>query len=166
MRHSLDKDGNEVSMNLATGATVPAAPGQSFKAMAQGACDFVVDVELINGFMTIMATGEAVYIDSVQAAAFFGFHGLGALIDVNSPAFMKAQQELVKLLTEDRPRRQMILEQGPPRAQRQPNEQTIFNFLTRKYVQRADARQADLGLQYMEAETHDLARELAKWLKG
>lgn len=55
-----------------------------------------------------------------------------------------------------------ILEQKPAT----PDEATIFEFLTRKYVQRADARQADLGLQYMEAETHDLARELAKWLKG
>ena len=37
----------------------------------------------------------------------------------------------------------------------------LFSFLNRKYVQRADDRQRAMGLQYMEAETHDLARELA-----
>jgi len=42
------------------------------------------------------------------------------------------------------------------------DEQTIFNFLQRKYVQRADDRQKTMGLVYMEVETHDLARELEK----
>lgn len=36
-----------------------------------------------------------------------------------------------------------------------------FGFLCRKYVQRADARQSEMGLQYTEAETHDLARAVA-----
>lgn len=40
----------------------------------------------------------------------------------------------------------------------------IFEFLCRKYVQRADYRQKKLGLQYTSAETHDLAEELAKWI--
>ena len=41
-------------------------------------------------------------------------------------------------------------------------EISIFDWLCRKYVQRADARQKSLGLQYTEAETHDLAEEIAK----
>ena len=36
-----------------------------------------------------------------------------------------------------------------------------FEFLCRKYVQRADERQAAMGLQYTEAETNDLAKECA-----
>ena len=43
-------------------------------------------------------------------------------------------------------------------------EALLFGFLERKYVQRADARQKEMGLQYTTAETHDLARELAKFL--
>lgn len=39
-------------------------------------------------------------------------------------------------------------------------EQEVFAFLNRKYVQRADARQKEMGLQYTEAETHDLAKEI------
>lgn len=40
----------------------------------------------------------------------------------------------------------------------------IFEFLEQKYIQRADARQKEMGLQYMTAETHDLSRELAKFM--
>lgn len=43
-------------------------------------------------------------------------------------------------------------------------EADIFALLCRKYVQRADDRQKAMGLQYMEAETHDLAREIAALL--
>jgi hypothetical protein len=43
------------------------------------------------------------------------------------------------------------------------SEAAIFAFLTRKYVQRADDRQRGMGLQYTEAETHDLARELHRF---
>jgi hypothetical protein len=43
-------------------------------------------------------------------------------------------------------------------------EELLFAFLVRKYVQRADARQKSMGLQYIEAETHDLAREIAKFI--
>lgn len=39
-------------------------------------------------------------------------------------------------------------------------EQEVFAFLNRKYVQRADERQKKMGLQYTEAETHDLAEEI------
>lgn len=39
-------------------------------------------------------------------------------------------------------------------------EQEVFAFLNRKYVQRADERQKEMGLQYTEAETHDLAKEI------
>lgn len=46
------------------------------------------------------------------------------------------------------------------------NEKEIYDFLCQKYVQRADARQMSLGLQYTEAETHDLARELVKRFGG
>jgi hypothetical protein len=41
----------------------------------------------------------------------------------------------------------------------------IFEFLTRKYVQRADDRQKSMGLQYTEAETHDLAAEIARFIE-
>ena len=47
-----------------------------------------------------------------------------------------------------------------------PLEDEIFAFLTRKYVQRADDRHKEMGLQYTSAETHDLAREIAKLLHG
>ena len=40
----------------------------------------------------------------------------------------------------------------------------IFDFLNRKYVQRADGRQKEMGLQYMTAETHDLAKEIGRWV--
>jgi hypothetical protein len=39
--------------------------------------------------------------------------------------------------------------------------EAAFQFFTRKYVQRSDARQQAMGLQYTEAETHDLAKETA-----
>lgn len=39
-------------------------------------------------------------------------------------------------------------------------EQEVFAFLNRKYVQRADERQKEMGLQYTAAETHDLAKEI------
>lgn len=42
------------------------------------------------------------------------------------------------------------------------SESLILAWLCRKYVQRADDRQKSLGLQYTEAETHDLAREFYK----
>ena len=45
-----------------------------------------------------------------------------------------------------------------------PNEQAIFEWLQSKYVQTADARQQAMGLVYMKAETHDLARELTMML--
>lgn len=48
----------------------------------------------------------------------------------------------------------MVVDEGPSR------EEQIFAFLCRKYVQRADSRHREMGLQYMEAETHDLARAL------
>lgn len=42
-------------------------------------------------------------------------------------------------------------------------ERAMFEFLSRKYTQTADARQRDLGLQYTQAETHDLAHEMAEF---
>lgn len=41
-------------------------------------------------------------------------------------------------------------------------ENIVFLFLNEKYMQRADSRQKAMKLQYMEAETHDLSREMAK----
>jgi hypothetical protein len=41
-------------------------------------------------------------------------------------------------------------------------EAEVFAFLCQKYVQRADARQKSMGLQYTEAETHGLAADMAK----
>jgi hypothetical protein len=43
-------------------------------------------------------------------------------------------------------------------------ESDLFAFLCRKYVQRADDRQKEMGLQYTEAETHDLAKTIAKFM--
>lgn len=45
-------------------------------------------------------------------------------------------------------------------------QDALFAFLCRKYVQRADDRQRDMGLQYTSAETHDLAKELARFISG
>lgn len=41
----------------------------------------------------------------------------------------------------------------------------LFAFLNRRYVQRADARQKAMGLQYTTAEAHDLALELADFIQ-
>jgi hypothetical protein len=43
-------------------------------------------------------------------------------------------------------------------------EKAIFNLLCQKYVQRADDRQKSMGLQYTEAETHDLAHTIYRSL--
>lgn len=45
-------------------------------------------------------------------------------------------------------------------------ETTLFDLLSRKYVQRADARQKTMGLQYTEAETHDLAKVITRAITG
>lgn len=45
-------------------------------------------------------------------------------------------------------------------------KEKIFRLLDRKYVQRADTRQKSMGLQYMEAETHDLAELIATMVSG
>ena len=45
-------------------------------------------------------------------------------------------------------------------------EAELFAFLTRKYVQRSDYRQTAMGLQYTEAETHDLAKEIARFVQN
>jgi hypothetical protein len=39
-------------------------------------------------------------------------------------------------------------------------------YLSRKYIARADARQASMGLSYIEAEKEDLAREMTKFAAG
>jgi hypothetical protein len=44
-------------------------------------------------------------------------------------------------------------------------EVALFNFLCRKYVQRSDDRQKAMGLQYMTAETHGLAEDLARFFR-
>lgn len=43
-------------------------------------------------------------------------------------------------------------------------ERDLLAFLTKRYVQHADNRQRMMGLQYMTAETHDLARTIAAFL--
>ena len=43
-------------------------------------------------------------------------------------------------------------------------ESDLFAFLCRKYVQRADELQKAMGLQYTEAETHDLAKMIANFI--
>lgn len=42
-------------------------------------------------------------------------------------------------------------------------EDYALETLKRKYVQRADQRQKDMGLSYTEAETTDLARTMARY---
>jgi len=49
-----------------------------------------------------------------------------------------------------------------PIPTREALEAEWFQWLCRKYVQRADDRQRSMGLQYTEAETHNLAAEIAK----
>lgn len=58
------------------GATIPTEINQEFRALAQGRCDYVVNVisnhTQVGHFMTICATEEAIYISREQAKAFFG----------------------------------------------------------------------------------------------
>jgi hypothetical protein len=44
-------------------------------------------------------------------------------------------------------------------------EAKLFEFLCRTYVQHSDNRQRALGLQYTTAETRDLAREIARFVR-
>jgi hypothetical protein len=41
----------------------------------------------------------------------------------------------------------------------------VLDFLDHKYVARADARQKEMGLSYIEAERNDLAREITKFIE-
>jgi hypothetical protein len=43
-------------------------------------------------------------------------------------------------------------------------EAELFVFFNRKYVQSSNERQRAMHLQYMEAETHDLAKEVARFI--
>lgn len=43
-------------------------------------------------------------------------------------------------------------------------ENGLFAFLCRKYRQHAEARQREMGLQYTTAETHDLAKEIFRFV--
>lgn len=43
-------------------------------------------------------------------------------------------------------------------------EADILAFLKRKYITRADERQKRMKLEYIEAEVHDLAKELGKYM--
>lgn len=45
-------------------------------------------------------------------------------------------------------------------------EESIFRFLCLKYTQQYDVRQKPLGLQYIQAETHNLARELTIFFRA
>jgi hypothetical protein len=55
-------------------------------------------------------------------------------------------------------------------AQRTPDdrlsETALYDFLCRRYVQRSDERQRQMGLVYMTAETHDLAKQIADYIKA
>lgn len=44
-------------------------------------------------------------------------------------------------------------------------EAELFAFFQKKYVQSADDRQRSMGLTYTEAETHDLAKEVAEFIE-
>lgn len=43
-------------------------------------------------------------------------------------------------------------------------KEALFDFLCKKYIQRCDMRQKEMGLLYTTAETHDLAKELERFL--
>ncbi len=43
-------------------------------------------------------------------------------------------------------------------------KQSLFAFLSQKYVQTADDRQKSMELQYMTTETHDLCEELSRFI--
>lgn len=45
-----------------------------------------------------------------------------------------------------------------------PLEQDLLNFLSHKYVARSDERQRQMGLGYITAEVHDLAKEVTNFL--
>jgi hypothetical protein len=45
-------------------------------------------------------------------------------------------------------------------------ESEIYVFLCRKYVQQSSERQREMGLQYMTTETHDLAKEITRFVKS
>lgn len=45
-------------------------------------------------------------------------------------------------------------------------EADIHDFLCRRYVQHADERQREMGLQYTKAEARDLARSIAAFVVG
>lgn len=45
------------------------------------------------------------------------------------------------------------------------DEDVWFDYLRRKYVQCSDKRQKEMNLQYMTAETHDLAREIVNYIE-
>jgi hypothetical protein len=47
---------------------------------------------------------------------------------------------------------------------REALEKEMFTFLSSHYVQRSDARQAEMGLTYTTAETHDLAKQAVRHL--
>ena len=53
-----------------------------------------------------------------------------------------------------------------PKLTREEFRRALFNYLVQKYAQRQDARHKALGLQYTEAETHDLADEITKFAYG
>ena len=43
-------------------------------------------------------------------------------------------------------------------------EREVELWLRRKYITRSDARQKAMGLDYVEAETRDLAREISRFI--
>lgn len=44
------------------------------------------------------------------------------------------------------------------------NQEDVLAFLEHKYIQKADARHKEMGLEYIQAETHDLAKEIANFI--
>lgn len=57
-----------------------------------------------------------------------------------------------------------LLALAAPSVAGEDAERALFAFFCRKYVQRSDDRQRSMGLQYTEAETHDLAKETARFI--
>lgn len=87
---------------------------------------------------------------------------VGAFITRIAPLSIGAAIELEISLFDVTAQTTTVIESG---YQLDTLERDLFAWLARKYVGRTDERQRSLGLQYMEAETHDLAAELAKFFQ-
>lgn len=55
-----------------------------------------------------------------------------------------------------------MTERSEANFQERASEKSVFDWLCKTYVQQSDQRQKAMGLQYTDAETHDLAAAFFK----